>query len=1080
MGNRSLFRIFVHMDSRFLLFKASAGSGKTFNLALQYIALLVVKGEHEFKRTLAVTFTNDATAEMKNRILEFLFNFWQGRKPKDFEALKDTLKEDYGTTLPDEDVRERCHKALSAILHDYSRFSISTIDAFFQTVLRNMAHELGLNARLQVDLNDKEVVDIAVETLIENLNRDDKDVLPYLKQYIEQKLDEGYSWDVRRELKRVAKMLFHEKYLKRSLEATNKPFTIENITQYKKELDEAREEILKPLNQSLELIEQKVKNTGLEYEELISNGRFVRGYVENLKAGKWEVNFNATLEKMTTSPLSMLNGKLRKDASMLPVIQELSQQLAKLREQHIKVKRLANGIDLALENLAPMGLLETIDKEVSRLSNERNRFMLARTPIMLKRMIDGNDSSFIFERIGTRYQNIMIDEFQDTSRLQWENFRVLLLDNLASGGLSMVVGDIKQSIYRWRNGDWRILADLEQQGHNGIKLIPHPLNDNWRSMGNIVDFNNNFFPMAAEQLDTLSNDDDIHLIDFYNKDVVKQHVMKHANEGYVRICLKHSKDKEVTDAWEEEMLADLCQQVTNLHTQGLPYSEMTILLRKRIYIEPLINYFAEHMKGVQLVSGEAFLLNASVAVNMIVCALQLVDDIERDPVAMRYLMKHYLSDVMKQRTTESDYCQADYLNILPATFLEQLNSLRELPLYELCEALYRILSINEIEGQDAYIFTFFDELATYLRDNPSDIPTFLQHWNDQMQTVAIPKSEADGIRIYTIHMAKGLAFHTVLMPFAEWTIEKDHFRKDPVWCKATEPPLCNIGTLPIKFSSKVKDSAFDVDYFHEHANLRADELNALYVAFTRPKANLFVWGLSKEELTKGKDGLTIADLIYAVLQKESYEEGKPSVNIGDKTDEIGKEEALRIGMHSYDGNLSFRQSNEAEAFVRKQTRVDGEEIDTQQLDYIEQGKLLHYIFSKIETADDIDYITSQFARQGLLKSEQQLQHVRKLASNGLRHERVQDWFSGRYRLFNERSILVPDEETGKIKKKRPDRVMMDDQRIIVVDFKFGKENEDYITQVEEYMNILQTMHPNRIVEGWLWYVYKNKVVRVKA
>ncbi|MBQ8050186.1 MAG: UvrD-helicase domain-containing protein [Bacteroidaceae bacterium] len=1068
------------MTPRFLLFRASAGSGKTFNLAMQYIALLVTQGEHEFRHTLAVTFTNKATAEMKDRILLFLHNFWKGEgKPEDFEALKRLLREDYQVELADEDLRERCHRALSAILHDYGHFTVSTIDAFFQSVLRNMAHELGLNARMQVDIADQDVVELAVENLIEGLRHDNRDVLPWLREYIEQQLDEGRAWDVRKVLKQMARMLFEEEYLKRSLDPTNKPFDIGNISHFRKLLTDERDTLTKQLGEAADRFEDILRQHGLDYEEAVNYGKQVRTYVEALRQGNVQANFGKNLEKMTTEPEAILKSNLRKVPAMQPIDQGLSDSLTRLHEAQERIGGRMTGIEVALQNLSPMGLLGAIDKEVTRISNERGRFMLARTPILLKRMVSDDDASFIFERIGTRFRNIMIDEFQDTSRLQWENFRTLLLDNLATGGLSMVVGDIKQSIYRWRSGDWRILHELGTRGHNGTPLTERKLDDNYRSLGHIVDFNSDFFHKAACRLDTLAEAEGFRLEALY--DDVRQGVKRDEEGGYVRLRLCHTKDKDVKGTWQEEMLDDLCQQVRMLHEKGLPYEEMAILLRKSRYIEPIIDYFARHMEGVKLVSNEAFLLEASVAVRMIISALQYVADPGRNPVTNCYLMKHYLRDVEHREVVENDFCMAKPEDVLPVELTQGRERLLTQPLYELCETLYRTLRLEEIKNQDAYLMTFFDELALYLRDNPSDIPTLLQFWDDEMHKRAIPNSEVDGIRIFTIHRSKGLAFGTVLMPFANWTIEKD-MRDDLTWSTPHEAPLDEMGSLPVKFSSRVKDTAFGHDYLIEHAYRRADELNDLYVAFTRARDNLYVWGLSEMELEQGKYDITVADLMYDVLKGDPTPEQpeaflytygtEPTITATRPKQQRGR----NVPMCSYESSLNFRQSHGAEEFAGLQD--DG--LTDQQRHYINEGKLLHYVFSKIRTADDITPIVTQLGKQGILTDEKRLRRVADLAHRGLRHERVREWFSGNMRLFNECNILVPAPETGHLEKRRPDRVMMSQDRIVVVDFKFGTPRPEHKSQVAEYMRILASMYPTLHVEGWLWYVYKNEVLKVES
>lgn len=1099
------------MDSRFLLFTASAGSGKTFNLAIQYIALLLAHGEHAYRHTLAVTFTNKATAEMKDRILDYLYYIWKGlpkgRGP--MAKAKEVMMQQYHTSLTDEEIRERCHKALHAILHDYSRFYISTIDAFFQYVLRNMAHELGLTAHLQADINTERMVEMAVDNLLESLQQDNRDVLPWLRNYIEQRLNDSKSWDIRGELKHMAGLLFEENYLKRSLDDANQPLTIEHISHFKKILEERRKSIVTPLLQAASEYDKEVHRTGWDYETLFNNGRYVRGYVQKLKDEDFNANFSATLQNYVDDSQKMLNKNLRNDSSMLGLAAQFSSRLGQLHDMQLSALRDINSIDIIVRNLNPMGLLGAIDAEVTRISKEYNRFMLARTPIMLKRMIQGEDASFIFERIGAQFDNIMIDEFQDTSRLQWENFRTLLLDNLANGGLGMIVGDIKQSIYRFRNGDWTILHELSTKGQNGYKPTKETLKDNYRSRGHIIEFNNQFFPLAAKKLDQLSEEDMIKLADLYRD--VEQGKKRDTDSGFVRIRLCQTRKREQQEAWQEDMLADMSRQVEILHRDfGIPYGKMTILVRYSRYIEPIIKYFSLNLPHVRLVSNEAFLLRSSIAVSMIVNALQVVDDPERDPVALYRLVLDYRRHICKNTAPlppcpYEKPCQPKgqdgndagdardslvtdyYLSFLPEELAGHLESLRKLPIYELCETLFRLMRLEHIVGEDAYLLTFFDELSVYLRDNPSDIPSFITYWGETMAGKAIPNGEVEGIRIFTIHKSKGLAFHTVLMPFAEWQVE--HIMSDALfWCTPKEQPYNQMGSLPVALNTTARESVFSDDYRLEHCNLRADELNSLYVAFTRAEDNLFVWGLSKGEMEATTQSESVADVMQACLPEmegmrceqddedspySTYIMGEHPSTVSDKEDTAIP--TIDVLMRSYLGSLSFRQSSEASEFVR-----DAENHPSQEdgpTSYIEQGKLLHYVFSQIETANDIPRITELLGRRGILKSERQVEQVRKLASQGLRHERVRDWLSGKYRLFNECSILIPD-QAGKLLKRRPDRVMISDDRIIIVDFKFGTAKEEYHEQVRQYMQILQAMYPEKQVEGWLWYVYKNKIESV--
>jgi len=1115
------------MKSRFLLFSASAGSGKTYNLAVQYIALLAANNEHEFSRTLAVTFTNKATAEMKDRILEQLYGISKGlSKSKGY--LKDVqkeLKEKYSVNITDKELMKRCAKSLKAILHDYSRFYVSTIDAFFQIVLRNMAHELGLNARLQVEIDDKEVIEMAVDNIIDGLQHNEQNVRPWLQAYINQQIQEGKKWDIRRNLKGLARMLFMEEYMKRALDTSNKSFDTNNIRAFRNAIKETLEKAMKPCKDQANLVLQLLDKASSENK--INNEKYIISYATKIQKGDLDANFGTSLSGIVSDASLLFPAGVRKKIGQVPLFAcQLAEAIDKLHKEQEDARSTVNTATQAMKHLSPMGLLGAIDEEVKRINNDNNRFSLAHTPILIRQMIQESDAPFVFEKIGTRFGNIMIDEFQDTSILQWENFKVLLMNNLSQGGLSMIVGDIKQSIYRWRNGDWRILHRLEQNGLPGFQTDSRPLNINFRSQDKIVTFNNEFFPKAAAILDELDPNSPTSLKELYAN--VKQSVREKGSDGgYVRIRIHSSNEEnnnqDISSAdtttgnslsengqsihlqsedkqqgenentsntdkdteWQDEMLRDMGEQITTLHTEyKVPYHEMAILIRKSKFIEKIINYFGSHMSDVKLVSNEAFHLRYSVAVNMIINALMALSESQKDtpnPVPLHYLAIHYRQNVLGEDFSFSQLCTIKPEEVLPPAFLSQSDSLRSLPLYELCEKIYRLFSLNKIPKQDAYLLCFFDELTAYLRENPSDIASFLQFWDETMSNKTIPSGEIDGIRILTIHSAKGLQYHTVFMPFCDGSIEKD--RNDGLlWCHPTQPPFNQLGTLPVPTTSKLKDSAFANEYDLEHFNRRADELNVLYVAFTRAEHNLFVWGKQGKGLIAGKYDENIADLIAACLplQEEFFIQGNPSSY--QEHDEEKSENRIHpdfqktpVNMCSYEGKIEFRQSRPAAEFVH--FKIDEEDdIDEKQLSYIEKGKLLHFIFSQIETSDEVEIVAHQMLERGILSNKRQEQEVISLARRGLQNDTVRDWFSGQYTLFNERSILTLEEE--EVKKRRPDRVMVSDNRIIVVDFKFGKPQKEHQEQVRNYINILQSMHSEKKVDGFLWYVYRNKVESV--
>ncbi len=1085
------------MDSRFLIFSASAGSGKTFNLAVQYIALLVARSKREFAATLAVTFTNKATGEMKDRILEQLYGIGYGlpESAQYMDALQRELRESYRMTLSTEAVQQACRDALQEILHDYSRFYVSTIDSFFQNVLRNMAHELGLTARLQVDISDRSVTEMAVEHLIDALRYDDKELLPWLNDYVATQLTESKSWDIRGGMNRIADNLFKEVYLRRPLDPRNKPLNVQTLGELKQQLSRERERLGKQLSASAEAFEQVMMDNGLDYSDLSHGKDWVFSYVSKIKCGDYEAKFSASLEKRVSDPLEFISAKERKTATagFVAVLQQLSAALDAMHQAQESIARPLAPIQLVQRNLHPLGVLSAIDNEVKRENADANRFSLAHTPILLRQMIEDSDAPFVFEKSGTRYHNVMIDEFQDTSTLQWDNFSVLLMNNLAQGGMSMVVGDVKQSIYRWRNGDWRILYGLSQGGIRGFETVTKSLQTNYRSLGNIINFNNRFFPRAAAWLDKLCPDASICLADMYS-DVAQEMNPEKQGKGYVRI---HIHNGELTaQEWQEQTMQEMGEQIKRLHDEHhVPYRKMAILIRVKRSIAQMVSYFAGHFPELKLVSNEAFRLNYSVAVNMLVNALRVLHEQSQaspNPVPLLYLAQHYRRDILGQGMADDAYTDVSYLlcepqDTLPKDFTEQQSVLCKMPLHQLCEQLYRTFRLQRIAGQDAYLLSFFDELAVYLSNNPSDIGSFLDYWDSNMQFKTIPSGAVDGINVLTIHSSKGLQYHSVFIPFMDDCFEADK-KNETLWCMPPNPPANYLGSLPVSQTTGMENTDFAAAYRQEHDARRADALNVIYVAFTRAESNLMVWGsvTQGEEVKPPKE--TSGDLIAGALEMEEdiWEAGEPMDYVAEKkNDSSGSANRLKPAtqteaatMASYEGNTEFRQSRPAAQFVRMQS--DAEEMsaeETKQLSYIEKGKLLHYIFSQIKTEEDLPTVLREMHGQGVLRTEAQMHEVESLARRGLDTPAVKAWFSPDRQHFNECNVLARQAD-GSTKVLRPDRVIMDEERVVVVDFKFGKPNEEYHRQVKEYMDYMQQMYPTKSVEGYLWYVYSNKVERV--
>lgn len=1068
------------MSQSLTIYKASAGSGKTFTLAVKYIMGLLQEGaEREFEKTLAVTFTNKATAEMKNRILETLYGLKMGLEDAKsyMEAIMDRFKE-AKIPITEEQVRLQAGKALTAILHDYSRFRVETIDSFFQSILRNMARELGLAANLQVEIPHDEVIGSAVDALIETMDQQ-PEVAKWVLDYVREQLDSGDKWDIVKPLKSFAENIFEEEYQQRSAEELAKISNADIVKDFKGKMQAIKKKAEKEIQEGTDRLLQELPNSPI-YDKISYVGH-IEGFLENMRDQYKEPS--DSIQKKINGDESFLKKGFGDSVSLAEeeTLRQTLQQLVGYLKDYFSAT-------LSLSHLSLLRLLEYIDEKAREIEGDAGRFTLSSTPALLSKMIEGSDAPFIFEKIGTFINNVMIDEFQDTSRMQWNNFKKLLFEKLASGGKGLLVGDIKQSIYRWRNGDWKILYGIEKEPDlQRFNIKPEPLDTNFRSYGVIVDFNNAFFPVAAKLLDQIKPDADIKLDTIYED--VKQQKDKEEGLGYVRIKIYKGNA-------EDNTIMDMVEQVKCLQTEGLEPSKIAILIRENKFAQPIIEGFSQYAPDIPIVSDEAFMLGASISVQMIVAAMRmLIDKNHKDGISEKYLMLHYLRDVLgkKDATIQTVALQkAD--QVLPEEFTKQREELLQLPLYLLAEKLWRIFSLNNIEDEDIYTLTFFDELQKHLRSAIApDIQTFLTAWDENLYKCSVPGSAVPGIRILTIHKSKGLAFHTVLLPFCnEWKIEKDK-PNSMLWCETDQTPYNELGALPIPIPSKgIKTSVFAPAYEREHLERRVDALNTIYVAFTRAKCNLYVWGGDTKITDKPS---TFSQLIYLSLRNKEndtneecfdYEVGTPLIKPKKEEEKENRlriehrmEDAVEVKVVTRNPMLYFQQSNQTEDYLR-QMKEEGQEVTPLRLSQREIGKRMHEVLSLINDVGELEEVLNKAREEGLIGEGEDWEAITSRIREGFGNPLVASWFSKENIVYNECGIAGIDKETGRPQVLRPDRVVMNGNDITVIDYKFGHPSRLYYDQVKDYMNFMKQMYPQHNVQGYLWYIMGKGPMPVKS
>lgn len=1095
------------------VYKASAGSGKTFRLTIEYLKLLL-ENPLAYRHILAVTFTNKATAEMKERVLmalEELSNTTEKPKSGMLEILGQELN------INSAEIQRKAGLALSYLLHDYGRFRIETIDSFFSSILRNLARELGIGTALNIELNSNQVLDDAVKRLLDKAN-EHPELLSWITEYIEDRLQDGKSWKIDAQLKDFGKNMFKEVFKVKEAVLGDKLKDKQFLMNYKKLLRSIEKESLEKIKGLAEPFFKILESSGLSVRDFSNKESGPCAYFIKLKRGEGSSAILTIRVKNGMTDPTIWRTKTSANASLIENLatEKIMPLMAETELKRVALWRDYMSAKSAGKRLNQVGLLTDIASEVHQLNNENHRFLLADTNAFLNNMIDGSDSTFIYEKTGVEIHHILFDEFQDTSRLQWETFKPLLQEALSNGYKSLIVGDEKQSIYRWRNGDWRILGHIEDE-IKAVEIEVKSLNNNWRSAKNVVQFNNLIFQLLEKYFNQC------HLETFEAPSIelkkayadVAQIPMKEGIEGMVELnFIRTPKDI----SYENEVLKRMTKQIESLQKSGIQPHELAILIRTNKEIPMIGAFLAEYKKSDQadknlcydVVSDDAFLLKSSKAVQIVMNALRVLND-PTDAVKRTLLKFDYQSDVVqmqenghalfqqehrtpkqaKQKTvykrTLTDFSQDAAL--LPEAFVEEFEALQRMPLYELIERLFQIFELSKIDAQDSYLHCFMDKLSTYLLRAPSDIESFLDYWDTDLSNQSIPSNAVvNGIRILSIHKSKGLEFHTVLIPFCDWPLTSKN--TITLWCSPDSMPYNQLDIIPIDYGPNMNESIFKKDFAEETLQLWVDCLNLLYVAFTRAKFHLITFskGLKLDSSTSKAD--KIGKLLHEILHTNAADLPLTCLETTDETTQVNcdtfqwgslhietQETAsskasrdIPIRFESRPHKTKFRQSNRSTEFCKQE---DDSESTTS--GYIQRGNLLHKLFQNIRTLQDIPKALNTLIQEGLI-SAAEADVYETYTRNALSNKQASDWYSGNYKLYNECAILCPAED-GSIQLKRPDRVMMDGDRVEIVDFKFGQEKPSHYKQVREYMQLMSGMgHSN--ITGYLWYVDESRLIEV--
>ncbi|MBP2283868.1 ATP-dependent exoDNAse (exonuclease V) beta subunit [Flavobacterium sp. CG_23.5] len=1055
----------------FSIYDASAGSGKTYALVKEYLKIiLVAKKNDAYRNILAITFTNKAVHEMKSRIVGSLSEFAKDEpSPKSQALMQDLVEGKRKIDNPEEwseepiglsliEVKTKSQQIIKHIIHNYAAFDISTIDKFTHKVIRAFAHDLGLPMTFEVTLDTENLLVEAVDAIIAQAGEDET-LTKLLIDFTMEKTDDDKSWDISREILDTGRLVLNENNRNEITHFQDK--SIADFVAIKAKLAEACKVLEKEsvvfAEEALALIEKN----GIDIKSF-SAGHFPKHLV-SIQEGKFNPK-NKTYHEFDDI-------KINKTAKDRAIIENIIPELLQILDRIYKTFEKRDFYKAFLKNITPLSLLNTVSNELAKIQSEQNVLSISEFNAIIHREIQNQPAPFIYERLGERYRHFFIDEFQDTSEMQWQNL-IPLIDNATSSeidgekGTLMIVGDPKQSIYRWRGGKAEQFIDLskDQNPFNNPEKVLEHLDKNYRSYSQVIEFNNDFFQLLSNEFEHLDY-----------KDLYANHSHQKTNDktgGYVNISFipkvekiddnpEASGEEEALDKTELYVLATL-NTIQKVIREGFEYKDIVILTRKRSQGIAIANYLTE--QKIPLLSSETLMIQNATEVRLIIHLLKYLknnSDLEAKANFLQYLAQNsqdqlpvhdFIAKGMEQKQ------EADFEKWLMSFNVElSFQNIRKKSLYEAVEVI--ISKFLNPKISNAYVQYFLDIVLERDIRNQAGISDFLNFWDKNADKFSIPSPEGNNaVRIMTIHKSKGLEFPVVIFPFAE----EDYSRKpkDKLWLNAEEQDF----GLP----KVLIDNSSAVEGFGEEASLvynqkkqeeLLDNINVLYVALTRAEEQLYV--ISNMNLSrKGeipKNNMCVFFINY-LINKGQFDESKLEY-------EIGKSTKLSIEKKHVDTSKTIPLV--LEILNPKNIKIAQREAlmwGTYQQEAIEYGNVVHEILSFVKTKNDVDLAITKSIESGLITFSQK-ETVYKSIQEIVNHSELSTYFSEENEVLNEQTIIQKQGKTIK-----PDRmVLTKDKEVFLLDYKTGTHNSKYQLQLENYQSAIELMG-YKVVKKALVYI----------
>jgi len=1025
------------------IYKSSAGSGKTFTLVKEYLKI-VLKQPAEYKHILAITFTNKATEEMKIRIVEELTALAEG----DDSDMGKAIAEE--TQLSREDITKNARNTLTRILHNYAHFEVRTIDSFFTRVIRSFAKELNLPMRYSIDLDQDKALSEALLFFYKTLQKN-QEVREWMKHFTEKKIADDKGWNTEMSIKDVGKVLFSEDY-----------FYLKNQPQ-QMTLGELSKEV-KNMRKQCFLFEKKLKDWAKEAQAIIKKNKLV---AKDLKTGTFTVftnalikkyDFNSTTLKLYNDEINWYTQKSTKVAEIEMVAPALSKLLKQSVDQIENEGRLYFSYKNILENIYSYGLLQELAGALKKYRDESNILLMSDTSALIRETIKDEDAPFLLEKVGNNFKYIFIDEFQDTSNFQWHNLRPLVKNALSENHQVLLVGDIKQSLYRWRGGNMKLLLHQVEQELSMWSTVTEvkTLNNNYRSLENIVTFNNLFFEKSKAIL--AADKDDISLLN-ESYESVFQTPQKGAG-GYVNVqFFNKTKEEDGSDKSADEYIqSETVAIVENAKRDGYSFGEMMVLVRDAGSATKIANVFAQ--ENIPFITEQSLMLKNADVVGLITSLLYYVLD-EYNPLHRATLLYRYhrffdlpIGDINLLFMEELGSDPTDFDELLPEPFISNLHQIRRKPVIEIVEDLVVLFELNKTTNP--FLRKFQDLTLDQANAGVYSLGDFLKWWEESKDNVRKTSlntsSLQNAVQIMTVHKAKGLEKAVVIVPFVKYQFAP----KGNLWANDLGEDFQRFGILPLNIKLEMLKSTFAHIYEQEAREKLIDEFNVAYVAFTRPKERLYV--LANAPSKTKKEIKYFSDLLYRFVQLPDeeiaacYNAETTVFEMGEAVPKKQEQTEEKKNVKTISPDYKSQPYNDR-LTIRPQTDRYFEILDLEKMGKISTGIKMHAVLERLEHKDALDEVVANLIKDRVLSEDDRAPIINQI-SELLKIDRFSEFFDETWKNdveYRERSIW-----SGGFKYK-PDRVLFKGQEAIVIDYKKEIRDEKYLKQIIQYGRILQML-----------------------